>query len=103
MLKSLLNGLTFDKIKQFIHQPGENDNKHKKKWVTLFNGSYSWDGGNGGGGYLLTLLRGSRGPSTVTLMAFWYRVICGGCVQTVIVRVKLFPENSQKLTRLFSY
>ena len=24
-LKSLLNGLTFDKIKQFIHQPGEND------------------------------------------------------------------------------
>lgn len=46
-----------------------------------------------GRGYLLTLLRGSRGPSTVTLMAFWYRVICGGCVHTVIVRVKLFPEK----------
>lgn len=36
MLKSLLNGLTFDKIKQFIHQPGENDNKHKKKLRNSF-------------------------------------------------------------------
>ena len=103
MLKSLLNGLTFDKIKQFIHQPGENDNKHKKLRNSFIMVPIAGTVEMGGGGYLLTLLRGSRGPSTVTLMAFWYRVICGGCVQTVIVRVKLFPENSQKLTRLFSY
>lgn len=35
---------------------------------------------------------GSRGPSTVTLMARWYVATCGGPVNTVIVRVKLFPE-----------
>lgn len=42
---------------------------------------------------LLVLLLGSRGPSTVTLIAFWYRAICGGWVYTAIVIVKLLPEK----------
>lgn len=39
------------------------------------------------------LLLGSRGPSTVILMALWYVATCGGLVKTVIVKVKLFPET----------
>jgi len=42
---------------------------------------------------LLILLLGSRGPSTVTLMAFWYIATCGGWVNTTMVKVKLFPEK----------
>lgn len=41
------------------------------------------------------LLRGSRGPSTVTLMARWYVATWGGPVNTVMVRVKLFPAAQQ--------
>ncbi len=40
---------------------------------------------------LRALLRGSRGPSTVTLMAFEYVATRGGVVQIVIVSVKLLP------------
>jgi hypothetical protein len=43
--------------------------------------------------YILVLLRGSRGPSTVTLIALVYVATCGGFVLTVIVRVKLLPED----------
>lgn len=49
--------------------------------------------------YLLVLERGSRGPSTVTLIALLYVAICGGFVDTVMVNVKLFPvtrPNTQK-------
>ena len=42
---------------------------------------------------LLVLERGSRGPSTVTLMALLYVAICGGEELTVMVSVKLFPET----------
>ena len=45
---------------------------------------------------LLVLLLGSRGPSTVTLMAFWYKVICGGHVYTAMVMVKLLPKKRKK-------
>ena len=37
--------------------------------------------------------RGSLGPSTVILMALWYVATWGGLVNTVMVRVKLFPER----------
>lgn len=37
------------------------------------------------------LLRGSLGPSTVTLMALPYVAICGGDVLMVMVSEKLFP------------
>lgn len=51
--------------------------------------------------------RGSRGPSTVTLMAFWYVATCGGDVASIIVRVKDFPvkkeENVSKVYVLTSY
>lgn len=39
---------------------------------------------------------GSRGPSTVTLMARWYVATWGGPVNTVIVRVKLFPKIDKR-------
>lgn len=42
---------------------------------------------------LLVFDLGSRGPSTVTLIALLYVVIWGGDVETVIVSVKLFPEK----------
>lgn len=42
------------------------------------------------------LLLGSRGPSTVILMALWYVATCGGFVKTVIVSVKLFPATRKK-------
>lgn len=41
--------------------------------------------------YLLVFDRGSRGPSTVTLMALLYVVTCGGLDDTIMVIVKLFP------------
>lgn len=41
--------------------------------------------------HLLVLERGSRGPSTVTLMALLYEATCGGLVDTVMVSVKLLP------------
>ena len=44
---------------------------------------------------LLVLLLGSRGPSTVTLMAFWYSAIWGGLVNTAIDSVKLLPATEQ--------
>lgn len=43
--------------------------------------------------------RGSLGPSTVILMALWYVATWGGLVNTVMVRVKLFPgERKEKRT-----
>lgn len=49
----------------------------------------------------LVLDLGSLGPSTVTFIALLYVVICGGCVDTVIVNEKLFPgkikERKKKL------
>lgn len=39
---------------------------------------------------------GSRGPSTVTLIARWYVATWGGPVNTVMVKVKLFPEDKKK-------
>ena len=42
--------------------------------------------------YSRVLLRGSRGPSTVTFMHLLYVIICGGDVEIWIVRLKLFPE-----------
>lgn len=41
--------------------------------------------------HLLVFDRGSRGPSTVTLIALLYVATCGGLVDTIIVNVKLFP------------
>lgn len=41
--------------------------------------------------YLHVLERGSRGPSTVTLMALVYVATCGGLVDIVIVTEKLLP------------
>lgn len=46
--------------------------------------------------YLLVLDLGSLGPSTVTLIALLYVATCGGLVETVIVKVKLFPEKNEK-------
>lgn len=46
--------------------------------------------------YLLVLDLGSRGPSTVTLMALLYVATCGGCVETVIVKVKLLPAINKE-------
>lgn len=44
--------------------------------------------------------RGSLGPSTVILMALWYVATWGGLVNTVMVRVKLFPgERKEKKDR----
>lgn len=42
---------------------------------------------------LLDLLLGSRGPSTVTLIAFGQVATRGGDVLNVIVSVKLLPER----------
>jgi len=39
------------------------------------------------------LLRGSRGPSTVTLIALQYVATWGGSVFTVIVNVNVFPTH----------
>lgn len=47
---------------------------------------------------LVHLLLGSRGPSTVILMALWYVATCGGFVKTVMVSVKLFPATGKKVT-----
>lgn len=41
--------------------------------------------------HLLVFERGSRGPSTVTLIALLYVANCGGLVDTIIVKVKLLP------------
>ena len=41
--------------------------------------------------FLLCFDRGSLGPSTVTFIALLYVATCGGCVDTVIVNVKLLP------------
>lgn len=46
--------------------------------------------------HLLVFERGSRGPSTVTLIALLYVATCGGLDDTIIVKVKLFPANSKK-------
>lgn len=42
---------------------------------------------------LLVFDLGSRGPSTVTLIALLYDATCGGLVDTVIVNVKLLPAR----------
>lgn len=49
--------------------------------------------------YSRDLERGSRGPSTVTLIALLYVATCGGHVATVMVIVKLFPEKKKKCLR----
>lgn len=41
--------------------------------------------------------RGSLGPSTVILMALWYVATWGGLVNTVMVRVKLFPKRGKEI------
>jgi len=41
----------------------------------------------------LVLQRGSRGPSTVTLIARWYVATWGGLVHTVIVSMKNLPAR----------
>jgi hypothetical protein len=46
------------------------------------------------------LERGSRGPSTVTLIALLYVAICGGEELTVIVKVKLFPVTRDSIIGL---
>jgi hypothetical protein len=50
------------------------------------------------GWYSRVLERGSRGPSTVTLIALLYVAICGGEELTIIVRVKLFPVTIIKFS-----
>lgn len=45
------------------------------------------------------LRRGSLGPSTVILMARWYVATWGGLVNTVMVRVKLFPGGGEEERR----
>lgn len=53
--------------------------------------------------YLHVLERGSRGPSTVTLIALVYVATCGGLVDMVIVTEKLLPgkRNLQITVNLF--
>lgn len=46
--------------------------------------------------YLQVFERGSRGPSTVTLIALVYVATCGGLVDIVIVTEKLFPAKPKK-------
>lgn len=47
--------------------------------------------------------RGSLGPSTVILMALWYVATWGGLVNTVMVRVKLFPGEREGKKGQVSY
>lgn len=49
---------------------------------------------------LLVFDRGSRGPSTVTLIALLYDATCGGLVDTVIVNVKLLPVKEKLFNSL---
>lgn len=51
--------------------------------------------------YSRVLERGSRGPSTVTLIALLYVAICGGEELTIIVSVKLFPVTINEFQSLF--
>lgn len=53
---------------------------------------------SGPGLHSLVFDLGSRGPSTVTLMALLYVVTCGGDVDTVMVSVKLFPAGKEITT-----
>ena len=46
--------------------------------------------------YLLVLLRGSRGPSTVTFIHLAYTATCGGLVLMEMVKLKLLPEMKSK-------
>lgn len=54
---------------------------------------------------LLVFDLGSRGPSTVTLIALLYDATCGGLVDTVIVNVKLLPaiENNYYILVISRY
>lgn len=54
---------------------------------------------------LLVFDLGSRGPSTVTLIALLYDATCGGLVDTVIVNVKLLPamKENRKMWLSFDY
>ena len=45
------------------------------------------------------LERGSRGPSTVTLIALLYVATCGGDVLTVMVMLKLLPGTDTQTVR----
>jgi hypothetical protein len=50
------------------------------------------------GAYLLDLVRGSRGPSTVTLMALLYVATWKGVELMTIVSEKLFPATRTQLS-----
>lgn len=45
------------------------------------------------------LLQNSRGPSTVTLIAFWYVVTCAGTVDMHMVSEKLLPVITIEIER----
>lgn len=47
----------------------------------------------------IDLLRGSRGPSTVTLIARQYVATCMGSVFTVIVSENVFPVKHKRLSK----
>lgn len=49
--------------------------------------------------YSRVLERGSRGPSTVTLIALLYVATCGGDVLTVMVMLKLLPGTDTYTVR----
>lgn len=46
--------------------------------------------------WCLVLERGSRGPSTVTLIAFWYVATWGGDVASIMVSVNDFPVPKER-------
>lgn len=52
--------------------------------------------------HLLVFDRGSRGPSTVTLIALVYVATWGGVVDTVMVMLKLFPVTENGIVQLVS-
>jgi hypothetical protein len=49
-------------------------------------------------GYLLDFVRGSRGPSTVTLMALLYVATWKGVELMTIVSEKLFPATRTQIS-----
>lgn len=67
------------------------------KGSPVINGSGPKRGPNANGWkpWCLTFERGSRGPSTVTLIAFVYVAIWAGIVDMHIVSEKLLPEKNE--------
>ena len=66
------------------------------RWINNDEENYVYNEEKGCNRYLHVLERGSRGPSTVTLIAFVYVATCGGLDDMVIVTEKLFPVKSSK-------